>query len=141
MPEIGTPQVPSLSAGSAQEEDPRELSFEQLTAGIHKFYRRFREAEIAYRQISDTIMGRREAIIPSMPTGQRDENDQMVTVAMDYEALLRFMDVRDPEERKRVLQQMLGPWNNYFVAEYAKAMARLREFVDKAHEQLQRRLQ
>jgi len=119
------------------QEDPKALSFEQLIRGIHKYYKRFHENELAYRQINETIQGKREAIIPDMPTGQRDSEDNLITVPMDYEALLKQMNVREPEHRKQVLQQMLGPWNNFFVAEYGRSLSQLRDFVNQAYDQMQ----
>lgn len=131
---VGTPPAEVETIDSS---DPRALSFEQLIGGIHKFYRRFRENELAYRQINDTINQKREAIIPNMPTGHRDEEDQMITVPMDYEALMKQQNIREPEQREQFLRQLLGPWNNFFVAEYTKSLTQLKDYVDKAQAQMQ----
>ena len=61
-----TPQ-PVPPTEQPPKEDPKALSFEQLIRGIHKYYKRFQENELAYRQINDTIKSEK----PSAPTCPR----------------------------------------------------------------------
>jgi len=133
------PQAVPEPPATQSEPAPTELSFDQLISGIHKWYRRLQENDIAYRQISDTIQDKREALILNMPTGQRDANDAMITVALDFEALLKRMNAREPAQRKEILQQMLGPWNNYFVTEYSTSLKKLCEFTQRACEAVEKR--
>lgn len=133
------PVVTQAPEGAPQQaqmpQQPPEPSFDQAVAGIHKFYRRFRAVEIAYRQINDTLNDRRDSPVFEMPTGQFDEEDRPITVPMDMERLLRGLSV---EQRAEHLKQLLGPWNNYFAREYSDSVEQLKRFVDATHVFMQR---
>jgi hypothetical protein len=117
---------------SEQQLDPSELSLDQLIQCIHNTYKEFRTYELSYQRINNIINQRQPAPIEHSPTGEKDEDGKPLYIVKDYEALLRFLRVSDPDERKKLMSGWFGHWNNFYANLYASSLERLLRYVSQA---------
>ncbi len=112
---------------------------QQLGNGVVKYYRAFARAEKAYRMTNDSIHLKREMPILYAYTGEKTEIDgHEEDERLVFDISVLTLGIVDPDveqqtaKRKRLLQQVLGPWNNLYVAEYTKQMRELALFARNA---------
>jgi hypothetical protein len=103
--------------------DASGVAFDQAVRGIHLFYTKFRAVEAAYNTIAKVLSGEQDPPIIHIPTGSYDEEGNQIVYELDLKQTLPERVSED--ERLAAVRKQLGPWNNYFVQEYRKCVAKL----------------